>query len=215
MFCQDFFIKYEEILLRAGLLITLLKVYVDDGRQVTSLLEKGMRYHAEEEKFIWSEEDEQEDRELEERGEDDDSFMARICLPVMNAINPDLKFTAEVAGDFPDRSLPTLDFSMKMKPNQKITHKYYEKEMKTQIMLERESAMGNRQKFCIQGNELTRRLMNIDTELEEDELEEEVVKTIEDYTRQVKNSGWEIKEAREMVVSGFVGWKRRLKRRQA
>ena len=41
---QDFFIKYEEILLKADLVITLLKVYVDDGRQVTSILRQGMRF---------------------------------------------------------------------------------------------------------------------------------------------------------------------------
>ena len=37
---------------------------------------------------------------------------------------------------------------------------------------------------------------------------------IEDFTRQTKNSGWEIREAREMVVSGFVGWQRRMERRK-
>ena len=81
-------------------------------------------------------------------------------------------------------------------------------------MIERDSALGNKQKFSIQSNELTRRLMNIDTEMEEDDLEEEVVKTIEHYTKQVKNSGSEVREAREMVVSGYIGWKRRLKKRK-
>ena len=58
--------------------------------------------------------------------------MARLCLPLMNAINPDLTFTVEVAEDFPTKGLPTLDFEMKMRKDHTITHKYYEKEMKTQ-----------------------------------------------------------------------------------
>ena len=62
---QDFFEKYEEVLLKAGLLITLLKVYVDDGRQVTSLLDKGMRYDKEKREFVWSAEAEEEDRRKE------------------------------------------------------------------------------------------------------------------------------------------------------
>ena len=94
--------------------------------------------------------------------------------------------SAEVAGDFPNKSLPTLDFSMKMKDNMKITHQYYEKEMKSQLVIERDSAMGNKQKFCILGNELTRRLLNIDAEMDQDELEEEVTNTIEHFTKQVK-----------------------------
>ena len=36
--------------------------------------------------------------------------MARICLVAMNSINDDLVFTVEVASDFPDKRLPTLDF---------------------------------------------------------------------------------------------------------
>ena len=128
---QDFFEDYEKVLNNAGLLITLLKVYVDDGRQVTSMLEKGMRYDAERKKFTWSREAEEEDEALEEGGEDCDSFMGRLYLPVMNSINPDLKFTVEVAGDFPTKSLPTLDFTMEMRKDFTITHKYYEKKMKT------------------------------------------------------------------------------------
>ena len=38
--------------------------------------------------------------------------------------------------------------------------------MKTQMMLDRDSAMSKRQKYCIQANELTRRLMNIDEDEE-------------------------------------------------
>ena len=48
-----FFHAYEEILLDAGVTISLMKVYVDDGRQITSLLKKGMRYSREKKRFEW------------------------------------------------------------------------------------------------------------------------------------------------------------------
>ena len=83
-----------------------MKVYVDDGRQVTSLLDQGMRYSKEENKYSWSKEAEEEDQELERRGENKAAFMARLCLPLMNSINPDLTFTAEVAEDFEDENIP-------------------------------------------------------------------------------------------------------------
>ena len=208
---NDFFEEYERILKGADLRITLLKVYVDDGRQVTSILKEGMRYNTEKKEFEWSEKAEEEDKEKKRNGEDEDMFMARLCLPVLNSINPDLTFTAEVAGDFSTKKLPTLDFNMWLKKDQHLSHNYFEKEMKSQMLLEKESAMGMKQKYCINSNELTRRLYVID---EQDEKgEEEVTKTIEDFTRQLKNSGWDRLEAKEMVVSGFVAWRRRVKRR--
>ena len=45
-----------------------MKVYVDDGRQATSLLRKGMRFSKEEMEFRWDIEAEQED--VEESHED-------------------------------------------------------------------------------------------------------------------------------------------------
>ena len=83
--------------------------------------------------------------------------------------------------------------------------------MKSQVMLEKESAMSTKQKITIQSNELTRRLYNVDEELEGKD--EEVTDIVENFTRQLKNSGWGRKEAREMVVSGFKGWRRRLEKR--
>ena len=50
--------------------------------------------------------------------------MARICLPAMNAVNEDLTFTVEVASDFPEKKLPTLDFNLWMRKDQSLTHNY-------------------------------------------------------------------------------------------
>ena len=97
--------------------------------------------------------------------------------------------------------------------DQTITFNYFEKEMRNQQVVHKDSAMGKHQKYCILANELTRRLLNTDVERPEDEVEDEVTVVIEHYTTQLKNSGWNVKEAREMVVSGYIGWKRRLARR--
>ena len=209
---EEFFAEYRKVLEQAEVKIMLMKVYVDDGRQLTTLLRKGMRYDAESKQFRWDMMAEEEDKELEKKGEDKDSFMARLCLPLMNAINKDLTFTAEVAADFTDNRLPTLDFTLWQVKEGELSHSYYEKSMKTQVMLEKESAMGTRQKFTIQSNELTRRLYNVDEELLEKE--EEVYEIIEKFTKQAKNSGWSRKDTREMVISGYKGWRKRLERRQ-
>ena len=209
---EEFFSQYRRVLEKAEVKIMMMKVYVDDGRQLTTLLRKGMRYDAEIKEYRWNMIAEEEDKELERNGEDKDSFMARLCLPLMNDINQDLTFTAEVAADFPDRRLPTLDFTLWQVEEGELAHSYYEKEMKTQVMLEKESAMGTRQKFTIQSNELTRRLYNVDEELLSKE--EEVFEITEQFTKQAKNSGWNRKDTREMVISGYRGWRRRLERRK-
>ena len=97
-------------------------MYVDDGRQVTSLLAKGMRYARESRSFEWSKEAEDEDLEREKKGEGKGAFMARLCLPAMNDVNPDLTFTAEVEEDFESRKLPTLDTNMWMEEDGKISN---------------------------------------------------------------------------------------------
>ena len=71
--------------------------------------------------------------------------------------------------------------------------------------------MDTRQKFCINANELTRRLYNVD---EENIEKEEITTIIENYTRQLKNSGWTRSEAREKVLSGYISWRRRIRRRE-
>ena len=119
---HDFFMKYDKILRNSGLKIFLLKVYVDDGRQVTTKLKKGMRFEREENKFKWRKEAEQEDMEKEEEGEKSEEFMARLCLDAMNSINKDLVLTAEVESDFQDNRLPTLDFSLWKTKDNMITH---------------------------------------------------------------------------------------------
>ena len=149
--------------------------------------------------------------EKESEGEDDDTFMARVCQPALNYVNEDLTFTTEVPSEFKDNRLPTLDFTMWLGEDQKLSHAFFEKEMKSQLLIEKESAMGSRQKFCILANELTRRIYNID---ENDKgAEAEITETIENFSRQAKNSGWEVKDVREMVISGYRGWERRKKRR--
>ena len=52
-----------------------------------------MRFEKDSMEFVWNKEAEEEDIRLEEQGKDKDSFMARLCLPAMNAINSNLTFT--------------------------------------------------------------------------------------------------------------------------
>ena len=124
MVIQNWARKYEGILLRAGLRVPLMSGYVDDGRQGSTVLRKGMMFDDQLGEFVSNEE--QYERDVEEDAPDN-----IICLPAMNSVNDDLKFTTEAPEEFSRKRLPTLDFVIWM-VNGILYHSYYEKPMKLQ-----------------------------------------------------------------------------------
>ena len=137
--------------------ITLLSGYVDDVRQCGTSLRFGMRFMVETMTWRWRKEGAMEDKMLRENGESRDQRMVRLCLPLANSINSDLEFTAEVAGEFDNNRLPTLDFEMWMENNGTINHSYFQKPMKTNLVTMKRSAMSRHQKMSILSNEAVRR----------------------------------------------------------
>ena len=125
----------------------------------------------------------------------------------MNAINPDLKFTIESHEDFENGRLATLDAELYMK-NGRVHHSYYEKPMKTPLLLMQKSAMGEQQKHDILSNELIRRL----SKLSDGTSQQEQIKIVDSFTRQMKNSGYDRKNAHQIITSGLVGHNRKRER---
>ena len=208
---QEWAEQYEHILVSAGLEVHLLAGYVDDGRQGTTALKPGMRFDKEDKKFKYSAEAEQEDKTKRQEGETPNQRMARLCLPAMNSINTDLEFTVECADDYDDKKLPTLDFVLWQDKKGKINHSYYQKPTKTPFIIMSRSAAPQQQKIQVLSNELTRRLLNINRQ-ENDQPEFD--KTIDKFTQEAKNSGYNRNTTREIVISGIRGWKNRLQRKQ-
>ena len=97
---------YNQVLAESGNEPELLEIYVDDGRQAGAVFRMGTRYDKEKRKMTVTEEAKKEDLAL---GEDANTRMARVCLPLMNDVNRDLVFTIEVPEEFEDNRLPTLD----------------------------------------------------------------------------------------------------------
>ena len=59
------------------------------------------------------------------KDETDSVRMARICLPEMDSVNPNLRFTTEAPEEFERGRLPTLDFVIWMVDGI-IYHSYFE-----------------------------------------------------------------------------------------
>ena len=183
---QEWGEKYRRILVEARLVITLFKIYVDDVRQVSTVLKMGTRYNAEVKKLVVVEEAVEEDEKLKREGETTNARMARILLPAMNAINSDLSFTVEIGEDFKDQRLPTLDCKLWFNEDWSLNHTYFEKEMKSQMMIPEKSAMPETQRMNILSNDLVRRVSNVKLEQAE---EGKVLRIVDQYTGQLKTSG--------------------------
>ena len=109
----------------AGVRIYLEGGYVDEMRHLLSLLEKGLRWNKEEDKFIMKEEPESdEDNSLSQR-----DITAREVLSMMNCVLPFLTFTKETQEELEDNHLPTLDTAICLQENGYIRYKFYEKPM--------------------------------------------------------------------------------------
>ena len=193
--------EYRGILVRSGLNVRVHKGYVDDGRQATDLIRMESRYMKEERRFMWRKDWEEQDK-LE--GKEDEVRMGEICLAAMNHVSPDLQFTVETAHDFENKRLATLDFEVEV-INGQIQYSYYEQPMKTPLVLMANSAMGEHQKYSIMTNELIRRMSNVRESIPQ----QEKTAIVNNYTKQLKNSGYSRKRAREIIVCGLLGLARK------
>ena len=88
-----------------------------------------------------------EDKKKRMEGESDNQRMARICLDVMNSINPDLCFTVECQEEYQNERLPTLDFNIWQEEEGTLNHSYFQKGMKTPLLISARSGMGRQQKI--------------------------------------------------------------------
>ena len=97
-----------------------------------------------------------------------------------------------------------------MEHNNKVTHSYFQKPMKTPMVIMERSAMARHQKFQILRNELTRRLSNIQVGKIENE---EITTKIEQFIGELKNSGYSRRQAAEITIAGIRSWKSKIKSR--
>ena len=199
---------YQAILDVSGVTTDALKGYVDDGRQWGDLMRRGTRFHPKRKRFTWREDWEEEDNKENLK---DEVRMAKICLPAMNSVNSDLTFTVETVYNFKNKRLATLDFEAEVIENQ-VVYSYFQKPMKSPLVIGEASAMSDHQKFSILSNEVIRRMSNIS---DSDKIsQKERVDIINKFTRELKSSGYTRRRAREIVVCGLLGLERKGIRRK-
>ena len=87
---------------------------------------------------------------------------------------------------------------------------YFEKSMRSQLIMMKRSAQSEQQKMDILSNELVRRMSNVCDKVES----MEKVGIVDHYTKQLKNSGYSWTQAREVVTCGLKGFMNKCERRR-
>ena len=200
--------NFRVFLQNSGMPTPLLKGYVDDGRIVTMVLKMGARFDSKRGVFRVMGEGMEEDILRQASGETDVGRMARILLPAINHINPDVQFTVETADDFQSGWLPTLDLDLSLRGDT-ISHTYYQKPMRTPLLIMERSAMSSQMKYNILSNEVMRRLFAIG----DDQNLGEKLRVLDQMTKQLRNSGYTYTQAANAISSGIRGDKKRRARR--
>ena len=118
----------------------------------------------------------------------------------MNEIFLFLNFTIELAEDFEDGYLPTMDTKLRVSLNSIVTYIFYEKPTAANVMVQRTAALGESLKVSTLVQEVIRRMINT-SEREPDEVRNEV---LDRCCQKLCNSGHYLPSIRNMMVSGLL-----------
>ena len=152
--------KITERLTQAGIATLINKTYVDDKNMVATLVPAGLRYIDGEARMI--DECVEGDRSLPE-----DQVTAEFVRSIASSIYTGLVFTADCPSTNADNKLPVLDLKLWLESGVEgetiVRHQFYEKEMTSQLVIHKNSALGWSVKRATLVNEVKRRLYNTDS----------------------------------------------------
>ena len=101
-------------------------------------------------------------------GETPTKRSSRILQGIMNSILKFLNLTMEIADDFSDMKLPTLDLKIWIQPGGRIVlYEHFVKPMKSNLVVQRRSALSENIKVASLTQEVARVLMNCSENLED------------------------------------------------
>ena len=199
---QIFDVKWETLVQGVGLRLWLYVRYMDDGRSFCQPVKRGWRWVGDRLQYCkkW---------EIEDKDMTPEKMTSSILLRIMNDIETYLTFTVETGEDF-DGWLPTLDTSLRVRGDNQIDYKFFEKPTTTSTVIRKESALAENQKIQILAQELVRRLFNTREDLPSSFRS----RVINDYAQKVLNSGYGHDQTKRIILAGIRGYFGKVKRRR-
>ena len=178
--------------------------YMDDIRLIMNAIQMGWRWMDGGMYFSdkWKEEDMSDDRTATQRTSD-------IIKGIMNSIMSFLNLTMEIGDDFQDGKLPTLDVKVWVESKSKILiYEYFEKEMKTNMVIQRKSALCEN----INVNSLSQEVVRVSLNFSELLEIETRVRHLDNVCLRMKTSGYDTPFIRKIMLNGLKSYEGKLKK---
>ena len=147
-----------------------------------------------------------------EKQEEDDVRMMREVVAMANTLEKDIQLTMDVPSTNSDGKLPVLDLKMWVEEREgekgeryaEIMHEYYEKEMVSKRVIGKDSALSEKVKCTTLAQEVIRMLRNTSESIREERKKEQLT----NLAVKLKNSGYNERSRREILLSGIRGFER-------
>ena len=127
---------------------------------------------------------------------------SRIMLGTMNGVVKGINFTVETRLDFDGHWLPTLDIKLAVTPTNRIKFKYYEKEVATNTVLHKKTAMEENQKAQILAQEMVRRMLNTNDMVDK----KTRLEVVDNMAKKMRTSGYSVKQTRKIISNGLINY---------
>ena len=169
--------------------------YMDDVRLVLDAIHEGWRWT--EEGLYYSEGWKIED---EASLESPTQRTGRILKDIMNYVMAFLNLTIEIGDDFEDKKLPTLDLKIWVQPSGRLVfYEHYEKPMKTNLALQKNSALSENVKVSSLSQEVVRVLLNCSEDVDN----KTRIGHLEFLSTKLKTSGYNTPYIRKLMYNGI------------
>ena len=170
----------------------LLERYIDDVNIVCDAVQPGTDYVTG--KLVMNKE-----KEVTDMEKPIDMVTMNVVRKIADDISDMLKFTTDVPSNYEDKRMPVLDMKVALDNSKEIEYVFYEKPMKSKMVIGKASALPNNVKMKTLTQEVFRRMHNT----KESILEENKSIILTEYMQKLKTSGYTLDERFNILLGGI------------
>ena len=172
----------------------LLERFIDEVNIVCKAVKPGTDYDYVAGLLVFDEEKEKNDLE-----KPIDMVTMEVVRKIADDVDEMLKFTTDVPSNYDDMKMPVLDMKVGLNDQYEVEYVFYEKPMKSKMVIGKASALPNNVKMKTLTQEVFRRMHNT----KETILEEHKSTMLTEYMKKLKTSGYTQEERYNILIGGM------------
>ena len=122
-----------------------------------------------------------------------------VIRDIANGVDDMIKFTVDVPSNYSSNKMPVLDLQVWLDENNRVRYTFYEKPMKSNMVIDKSSALPYSMKMKALTQETFRRIHNTDEEY----FKEHKGEILSKYMQKLRNSGYSELERYNILLGGF------------